>query len=102
MADETKETTQAEAPQGAASVSADPPEALRLALPDGPAAKPGRPFEKGQGKAIVRVRWPHDSFEHGLKGVPVITAHGVEVDRAKAEALNEAAAKAGTELEEIG
>src|SRR4051812_14390188 len=49
-----------------------PRDALRLGLPDGPASKPGKPLEEsGQGKVTVRTAWPVDSFEHGLKGVPV-------------------------------
>ena len=73
----------------------------RLGLPDSSAAQPGKPLEAGSGAVTVRVRWPHDSFEHGLKGVPTITAQGVEVDRTHAVKLNELAAKSGTELEEV-
>lgn len=103
MTDETP-PTEPEAPAEAvpAAVAAVDSGVTRLGLPDGSQSKPGKPFEKGgKGKAIVRVAWPHDSFEHGIKGVPAITAAGVEVDRSLADALNEAAATSGTYLEEI-
>lgn len=75
----------------------------RLASEPGPEARPGVPFsEGGSGKVTVRTRYPVDRFEHGVDGAPTITAQGVEVDRSKAAALLEAAATAGTELEEVG
>lgn len=82
----------------AAAPSSD---ALRLGTPPGPEAQPGKPLETGgQGKVTVRTRWPVDRFEHGLKGVPPITAQGVEVERSSAEQLVELAAANGIELEE--
>lgn len=104
MADEPKDT-QPESPAEAVQVAVQathPPEALRLGLADDVRSTPGKPFEKGQGKATVRTRWPVDSFDSGVKGVPVITAAGVEVERSKAEALNQAAAENDIELEEVG
>ena len=95
----TTETTETAAPAESPAAT-HPPEALRMGLPDGPESLPGKPFEKGQGTVTVRTRWPVDSFDHGVKGVPVITAQGVEVDRKHAAKLNVLAAESGIELEE--
>ena len=79
-----------------------PPEALRLGLPDPVSARPGKPLsDSGQGKVTVRTAWPVDRFEHGLKGVPAVTAEGVEVDRSDAKKLLEKAAAHGLNLEEV-
>ena len=94
MADETPETQE--------TPSVDPP-ALRLSddAPH-PASAPAKPLEKGgQGKAIVRTRYPVDRFDHSVKGVDPITGTGTEVDRSKVGALLEAAAESGLELEEV-
>lgn len=65
-------------------------------------ALPGKPLEAGgNGKALVRVRYPLDSFDSGIDGVPLITAQGVEVDRSKLDAILEAAKTAATPLEEV-
>lgn len=103
MADETPDTTPAAPAETVESApSTAPPEATRLGLPDGPAAQPGKPLTNGgQGEVTIRTRWPVDSFEHGIKGVPAITAHGVKVDRSKAKTLNEKATASGIELEEV-
>lgn len=68
-----------------------------------PASVPGKPLEEkgGQGKVLVRTRYPVDRFEHNVKGVDPITAHGIEVDRAKAKDLLKAAEAVGLELEEV-
>lgn len=77
-------------------------QATRLGLPAGPESKPGKPLQEGgQGKALVRTRYPVDRFDHGVDGVPAITSAGVEVDRAKAGDLLSAATSAGTQLEEV-
>lgn len=101
MADENQNTQPTDTPAATAIAPAGSSDVLRLGLPDGPASQPGKPLEKGQGNVTVRTRWPIDSFDSGIKGVPVITAHGVEVDRKHATKLNELAAENGIELEEI-
>lgn len=98
MADEPTDT-----PQADDSAATTPPEGVRLGITEsGSAHLPGAPLEEGgKGKKLVRTRWPVDSFEHGLKDVPVITAGGVEVDGSKAKALNDLAVQSGIELEEV-
>lgn len=98
MADEPTDIPQADDP-----TATTPEEGLRLGVTaSGSAHLPGAALEEGgKGKKLVRTRWPVDSFEHGLKDVPVITAAGVEIDGSKAKALNDLAAQSGIELEEV-
>lgn len=90
-------------PQAPDPTATTPEGGLRLDdAADNPAAKPGKALEEGgQGKATVRVPWPHDRFEHNVDGVEPITAAGVEVERSKLGALLKAAAEVGIELEEV-
>lgn len=76
--------------------------ALRLSAADDSRSSPGKPLEAGgQGKATVRTRYPVDRFEHGIDGVPVITAYGVEVERGHVKKLLEAAAQNSIGLDEV-
>lgn len=86
----------------APSAPTSPDGVTRLGLGDSPASKPGKPLEKaGSGNVTVRTPWPIDSFEHGISGLPIVTAQGVEVPRSKAGNLLDKAAEAGIELEEV-
>lgn len=82
--------------------TAPDPDSIRLASEADERAKPGTPLESGgSGTKRVRTRYPSDRFEHGLAGIPVITAHGVDVAADKVEQLLEVASQHDTQLEEV-
>lgn len=65
-------------------------------------AVPGQPLQAGgSGNRRIRARHPVSAFEHGIEGVPTITATGVDVPASKVRALLDAARSAQTELEEV-
>jgi hypothetical protein len=67
-----------------------------------PRAVPGQPLQAGgSGAKRVRTRFPVDRFEHGIDGLPAITAAGVEVPAGKVEQLLELALEHQTPLEEV-
>lgn len=63
--------------------------------------KASGPLADNGGPAVVRTPWPVDLFEHEIKGVPPITAHGVEVDGKHRKQLNELAETVGIRLQEV-
>lgn len=103
VADDERQGITAAAQARIAEISAsDPGQGIRLGQGSDVRAVPGKPLEAGgTGKKLVRTRYPLDRFEHGIDGVPVITAQGVEVDASKADELLELAAAHGARLEEV-
>lgn len=59
------------------------------------------PEESGESKGTkVAVGYPHDSFDSGIKGVPVLSTEPQEVPAAKLKELREVAEANGVPLEE--